>query len=148
MNIGIASDHRGYKLKEKLTKYLMKKHYNVINYGTDSIESVDYPDYAIKIGDGINKKEIDLGIIICGTGIGVSIVCNKIKGIRCAKVNNIKEAKMARAHNDANVLAIGSDLWLITAKDIVDAFINTPFSNEERHINRIAKITKIEEGNL
>lgn len=148
MNIGIASDHRGYKLKEKLTKYLMKKHYNVINYGTDSIESVDYPDYAIKIGDGINKKEIDLGIIICGTGIGVSIVCNKIKGIRCAKVNNIKEAKMARAHNDANVLAIGSDLWLITAKDIIDAFINTPFSNEERHINRIAKITKIEEGNL
>lgn len=145
MKIGIASDHRGFLLKQKLTNYLEKKGYNVINYGTDSNESVDYPDYAFKLCDGIISKECDFGIAICGTGIGISIACNKVKGIRCAKVSNEKEAIMTRKDNDANVLAIGADTSIFEAKDIVDAFLITNFTNDERHIRRIKKIMDYED---
>ena len=145
MKIGIASDHRGFLLKQKLTNYLEKKGYNVINYGTDSNESVDYPDYAFKLCNGIISKECDFGIAICGTGIGISIACNKVKGIRCAKVSNEKEAIMTRKDNDANVLAIGADTSIFEAKDIVDAFLITNFTNDERHIRRIKKIMDYED---
>ncbi len=148
MRIGIANDHRGFKLKQKLAKYLINRGYNVVDYGTDSDKSVDYPDYAIKIGKGIQKKEIDLGLVICGTGIGISIATNKLKGIRCAKVCSVREAKMAKSHNDANVIAINGNMCFLIAKRIVNAFIITDFSNEERHIRRINKIIKIEEENL
>ena len=147
MNIGISSDHGGFKLKEKLIKYLRGKGCNVIDYGTDSTESCDYPDYAYKLCKGINNKEVDLGIAICKTGIGMSIACNKIKNIRCAKVSDCIEAKMCRLHNDANIIALSASIVTFEAKDIVDAFITTKFSNEERHINRINKITKLEEDN-
>ena len=147
MNIGISSDHKGYKMKEKLIKYLEQKRCNVVDYGTDSIESCDYPDYAYKLCNGVNNGEVSLGIAICGTGIGISIACNKIKGIRCAKVSNSKEAKMSKLHNDANIVALSSNMILFEAKDIIDEFILTKFSNEERHINRINKITKLEQDN-
>lgn len=148
MTIGIASDHKGYKLKQRLTKYLIKKGYNVTNYGTDSIDSVDYPDYALKLGEGIRDNTIELGIVICGSGIGISIACNKINGLRCAKLNNISEAKLSRLHNNANVMAIAGNTNILKAKDIVDVFLKTPFSNEERHIRRLDKIIKMEENNI
>lgn len=146
MKIGITNDHRGLELKQKLTNYLEKKGYNIINYGTDTKDSVDYPDYAFKLCKALINKEIDFGIAICGTGIGISIACNKVKGIRCAKISTEKEAIMCRKHNDANVIALGSDISILEAKDIIDAFLITNFTNEERHINRIKKITDYEEN--
>lgn len=140
MKIGIASDHRGYKLKEKVTKYLKAKKYDVIDYGTDSSVSVDYPDFGIKLGEEYSNKSFDYGIAICSNGIGISIACNKVKGVRCAKVDNIKDAKMAREHNNANIIAIGSNKFLFEIKDIVDVFLKTKFSEEERHNRRIKKI--------
>lgn len=145
MNVGIANDHRGLKLKQKLTNYLEKKGYNVIDFGTDTIDSVDYPDYAFKLCDSINEENIDLGIAICGTGIGMSIACNKVKGIRCAKVSNSKEAILARKHNNANIIALSSDTSIMETKDIIDEFLNTNFSEDERHINRIKKMTDYED---
>ena len=138
--IGIASDHRGYNLKQKLTKYLNKKGYTVIDYGCDDSNSHDYPIYGFKLGEAIRDKEIEKGIAICGSGIGISIACNKVKGVRCAKVNNTKEAKYTRLDNDANVIAISGDTKFYKAKDIVDVFLKTPFSNEERHKNRIKMV--------
>jgi len=135
--IGIASDHRGYKLKQKLTKYLTKKGYTVIDLGTDGKASVDYPVYGFKLGIAVADIDVDKGIAICGSGIGISIACNKIKGVRCAKVDNVKEVKYARKDNDANVIAISGDMLTFRAKDIVDAFLNTQFTNLDRHKRRI-----------
>ena len=143
--IGIASDHGGFDLKEKIKNYLKELEYQVIDYGTMVDASVDYPDYAFKIGESIASKGIKLGIVICKTGIGMSIACNKVKGVRCAKVSNVEEAYLTRLHNDSNVIAIGADLDIEEACDIVETFIKTSFSNEERHIRRINKITEYEE---
>ena len=138
MNIGIASDHRGFKLKQEMTKYLKELGYNMIDYGTNSEDSTDYPIYAFKIGEAVRNKEIDFGVLICGTGIGMSIACNKVKDVRCAKVDNIEECKLARYHNDANVIAISADVN--NAKEIIHTFLKTGFSKEERHVNRINMI--------
>ena len=144
MKIGITNDHRGLVLKQTLTNYLENKGYNIIDYGTDSDDSVDYPDYAFKLGKSLQKKDIDLGIAICGTGIGMDIALNKVKGIRCAKASNEEEAILARSHNDANALALSAKIRSDIAKDIVDKFINTNFSNDKRHIERIQKIKEYE----
>lgn len=144
MKVGISSDHRGYKLKEKLKPYLIKKGYEIIDYGCDSNETVDYPDYGIKLGEAIKNKEIELGIVICGTGIGISIACNKVKGVRCAKVNTKKEAKLTRIHNNANVIALNEKMFTFEAKDIVDAFLTTKYKEEERFERRIKKISDYE----
>ena len=128
MKIGIASDHRGVILKEKIKKFL-NDDYQVIDYGTNSIESVDYPQYAYKIGEAIKDKKIDRGILICGTGIGMSIACNKVHGIRCAKINELEEAILARSHNNINVIALGEKTQ--NYKEIINAFLTTDFSNEE-----------------
>lgn len=140
MNIGIASDHRGVKQKNKIIKYLGKKGHNIYNYGTDSPDSVDYPDYAFLIGEKVNEGEIEIGILICGTGVGMCIASNKVSGIRCAKVDNAKEAKLSRLHNNANVISLSSAMGVTKMKDILDVFINTDFSNEERHIVRVNKV--------
>lgn len=140
MKIGLASDHGGYKLKEKIKNYLNKRKIDIIDYGTNSTESVDYPDFAHKLCKGINNKDVDYGIAICSTGIGISIACNKVKGIRCAKVDNVEEAKMTRLDNDANCLALNGKMPTYLAKDIIDIFINTDFSNLERHKRRIKKL--------
>lgn len=139
--IGIASDHAGYDLKEKIKKEL--KEYEIIDYGTMVNTSVDYPDYAFKIGESIANKGIKLGILICKTGIGMSIACNKVRGVRCAKVDNIEEAKLTRLHNNSNVIAVSAQNK--NAIEIVKTFLDTNFSNEERHIRRINKITEYEE---
>ena len=145
MKIGIVSDHRGVYLKGKLVEYLEHSGYEVINYGTDETTSVDFPEYAKKLGKGIIDKRVDLGIAICGTGIGMSIVLNKMKGIYCAKISNISEAVLCRNHNDANVIAISADISDDLAKSMVDKFISTPFLNEEKYIRRIDMI-KEQEG--
>ncbi len=138
--IGIASDHRGYNLKQKLTKYLTKKGYTVIDYGCDDTSSHDYPEYGFKLGEAVRDGKVEKGIAICGSGIGISIACNKVKNVRCAKVNNSKEAKYTRLDNDANVVALNGSMSLFKAKDIVDVFLKTKFSNEERHKKRIEMV--------
>lgn len=145
MKIVIANDHKGTKLKNKIISFLEKKGYEINNLGTDNEDSVNYPEYAFKVGESISKKESDLGILICGTGIGMSIAANKVKGVRCAHVYNADEAKLSREHNDANVLAISSRLSFNVAKKIILKFLETNFSNEERHINRINMIKNYEE---
>ena len=139
MKVAIGSDHRGFKLKTKLIKYLDKKGYEVLDLGTDSKESADYPDFGIKVGEAVRDKVADLGIVICGTGIGISIACNKVKGIRCAKVNTRREAKLTRIHNNANVIALNERMFLFEAKDIVDTFLKTEYKPVEKFESRSIK---------
>ena len=133
MNIGITNDHRGVKVKHFFTEYLNTLGYNVIDYGTDSEEPADFPDYAKKLGMGIKEEEVDLGIAICGTGIGMSIALNKMKGIYCAKVSTKSEAALSKSHNDANVIAISEEMDRELMKDVIKTFIETPFSNIDRY---------------
>ena len=108
MKIGIASDHRGYELKKKIMRNI--NNIEFVDFGTDSNKSVDYPDYAFKLCQGIIDKKVDLGIAICGSGIGISIACNKVKGIRCARVTTIKVVVITRKYNDSNVIAFSCDI--------------------------------------
>lgn len=144
MSIGITNDHRGVEAKQFLTEYLTALGYNVVNYGTDSKEPADFPDYAKRLGNGYLNHEIDLGIAICGTGIGMSIALNKMKGIYCAKVSTNSEAALSRAHNNANVIAISEEINHELMKDIIKTFIETPFSNIDRYIIRNNKIKELE----
>ena len=144
MVIGITNDHRGLKAKQFLTEYLTNLGYNVIDYGTDSEEPADFPDYAKKLGLGILNNEVNLGIAICGTGIGMSIALNKMIGIYCAKVSTPSEASLAKAHNNANVMAISEEMNEETMKEVVTKFIETPFSNIDRYKIRNDKIKEIE----
>ena len=146
MRIGIACDHRGYKLKEFLKKEL-ENNYEIIDLGTYSEESVDYPDYAFLLGENVSSGDLDYGIAICGSGIGISIACNKVKGIRCAKVSNVQDAKYTREDNDANIVALAGTTPEKEALEIVNTFLNTPFSNLEKHYRRITKIAEYEEKN-
>jgi len=146
MKIGIASDHRGVFLKNNLIEYLEHSGHKVVNYGTDTTESSDFPKYAFKMAKGIKKHEVDYGIAICGTGIGMSIACNKVKGIYCAKISNISEAVLCRSHNEANVIAISADIQDELAKSMVDKFIATSFSGEEKYIKRNNMIKEQEEN--
>ena len=143
MKLGIASDHRGYHLKEKIKEAI--EDIEIVDFGTNSEESCDYPDYAFKLGEAVAKKEVDYGIAICGSGIGISIACNKVKGIRCAKVSNREDARVTRIDNDSNIVAFKEDVPIDDALNIVYTFINTDFSEEEKHHRRVDKIIKYEE---
>ncbi len=144
VNIGITNDHRGVKAKHFLTEYLTALGYNVIDYGTDSEEPADFPDYAKKLGDGVKNNEVSLGIAICGTGIGMSIALNKMKGIYCAKVSTVSEATLSKAHNDANVIAISEEMGEDLMKEVITTFIYNPFTNIDRYKRRNDKIRDIE----
>lgn len=144
MNIGITNDHRGVEVKNFLTNYLEELGYNIIDYGTNSSEPADFPDYAKKLGDGILNGEVSLGIAICGTGIGMSIALNKMKGIYCAKVSMVSEASLSKAHNNANAIAISEEMDRELMKEVISTFINTPFSNIDRYKARNNKIKEIE----
>lgn len=137
MKVGIANDHRGFKLKNEILDYLKSLGYEVINYGSDTEEPVDYPIYAFKIGEAVKKGEIDRGILICRTGIGMSIACNKVKGVRCAKVDNVEEAALTRLDNDANVIAISYVKDITEIKEMIKTFLEIKFSDEERHHRRV-----------
>ncbi len=139
--IAVGSDHGGYELKQEIISYLKEKNLEYKDYGTDSKESCDYPVYAKKVANAIVDGECDRGILICGTGIGISITANKIKGIRAALCHDTFSAQATREHNDANILAMGARVvGPGLALKIVDTFLNTEFSNDERHIRRIEQI--------
>lgn len=141
--IAIGSDHAGFKLKEKIKEYLEKNNIEYKDFGTYTEESMDYPDVAIELAKSVATKEYEKGIIICGTGIGVSISANKVKGIRCALCHNEFTAQMAKKHNNANIIAFGARVIdEDTAIKIVDVWLNETF--EERHQRRLDKITKYE----
>lgn len=144
MRLGIGSDHQGFLLKREILNYYKGKETELVDYGTNSEEPVDYPDYAKKVGDAVVRGEVDLGVLICGSGVGVCIVANKIKGIRCARVINEQETYFARLHNDANIMSIAKTTNLKNAILMIDSFKNTKFSEEERHKRRIEKIKQIE----
>ena len=136
--IGLGCDHGGYELKQEIIKYLEEKGLPYKDFGCDSTKSVDYPIYARKVGRAIQNGECDKGILICGTGIGISIAANKMKGIRAALCTDCFSAEATRLHNDANILALGGRVvGPGLAVKIVDTFLNTEFSHEERHQRRI-----------
>lgn len=145
MKIGITSDHRGYKLKEKLKK-ILQNNYQIIDYGTNSEKKTDYTTYAFKLGKALSNNEIDLGIAICGTGIGMSIALNKIKKIMCAKVSTKKEAYYSKKHNNANAIAISGNLNYLKAKNIINTFINTTYETINPYQKRINDIKEYEQN--
>ena len=147
MKIGICSDHRGIFLKARLVEYLEHQGLEVVDYGTDNVDSADFPEYAFKLGKGILKKQVVYGIAICGTGIGMSIALNKMKGIYCAKISNISEAVLCRNHNDANVIAISADISDELVKSMVDKFISSSFLGDEKYVRRINMIKEQENSN-
>ena len=146
MKIGICSDHRGFYMKSVILEYLEHSGYEVIDFGTDSDESVDFPVYAFKLGDAISKRKVNFGIAICGTGIGMSIALNKVRGVICGKISNASEAMLCRAHNNANCIAMSEDISYDNAQEMVMKFINTPFSNMPKYVRRNKKISDRENG--
>ena len=144
MKIAVACDHGGLVLKKALLEYLNANGYDVVDYGTDLSDSCDYPDYALPAAEAVARGECDRGILICSTGIGISIAANKVPGIRCAHCHDTYSAKYTRLHNDANMIAfgqkvIGEGLML----EIVDTFLHTDFEGG-RHQRRVDKISAIE----
>lgn len=139
--IAIGSDHGGYALKKAVMEHLRARGLEYKDFGTYSTDSCDYPDFGRSVAKAVAAGEHERGIIICGTGIGISITANKIRGIRAALCSDCFSAEAARAHNDANILALGARvLGEGLALKITDTFLDTPFSNDERHIRRISKI--------
>ena len=143
MNIAIATDHTGKNVKNEIINFLNDE-YNVIDLSKDNYDTDDYPDYAFKVGEYVKNNKDTLGILLCGTGIGMSIAANKVKGIRCALVSNINEAKLSKEHNNANIIAMSAKQDINLIKECIKTFLTTEFSNEERHIRRINKIKEYE----
>lgn len=148
MKIAIGNDHTAVAMKNHITKYLEEQGHEIINFGTDSKERCDYPIYGKKVADAVASGECARGILICGTGIGISLAANKVKGIRAAVCSESYSAKLTRLHNDANIIAFGARVvGEATAETIVDAFINTDYEGG-RHQKRIDMITAIEQGEM
>lgn len=144
MKIALGADHAGYELKEKIKQHLQQRQIAVQDDGTNSTESVDYPDFAAKVAHDVSGRRADLGILVCGSGIGMAISANKIDGIRAANVSSEYEAQMSREHNNANVLALGSRILKEDeAIRIVDKWLATSFAGG-RHERRVEKITQLE----
>lgn len=145
MKIAIASDHAGYALKEILRQRLLNDGHEVQDLGTHSTESTDYPDYALQVGRRVSEGAVDRGVLVCSSGVGMSIAANKIHGVRAALAVHPEEVRLTRAHNDANVIAIGAKFVTEEqAAEYVDTFLNTEFEGG-RHARRVAKIAQIEE---
>lgn len=145
MKIAIGNDHAAVEMKKEIMAYLTEKGYEVQNFGTDTNESCDYPDIAAAVAEAVTGGQADQGVLICGTGIGMSIAANKVRGIRCAAVSEPVSARLAKEHNNANIIAFGARIvGLEEAKAIVDAFFSASFLGG-RHEKRVAKITALEE---
>lgn len=147
--IYLGADHNGFKLKEKIKKYLKTKNINYKDLGNHRLDPLDdYPDFAYKVAQKVKKGKNNMGILVCGSSHGVCITANKIKGIRAAEISTIKDAKFARADTDCNIMCLGG--WKIKSfqkvKRIIDTWLNTPFSKATRHQRRINKITRIEKN--
>ncbi len=144
MKIAIGSDHAGFLAKMQVIPYLKELGYEVVDFGTDSTESCDYPDFGFKVAKAVQSGECEKGIVICSTGIGISISANKVKGIRCSLCTNEFTAEMTRRHNDSNVLAMGAKVVSVDEmKKIIKIYFSTPFDGG-RHSARVDKIAKIE----
>ena len=146
MKIAIGCDHGALDLKNTVVAHLEKKGYEVQDFGTYTIDSCDYPDYAAQAAKAVAAGTCDKGIVLCTTGIGVSIAANKIKGIRCALLSDVMSARMTREHNDTNVMALGAGVvGQMLALEIVDTWLGTEFSHNERHQRRINKVMALEQ---
>jgi ribose 5-phosphate isomerase B len=145
VRIAIGSDHAGFFLKGDIAKLLEELGHSFHDFGTYSEESADYPEFAIAVAEAVAKGEFERGILICGTGIGMSIAANKVRGIRAALCHDVFSAKMSREHNDANVLCLGAkSIGLGLALEIVKAWLEADFSGEERHLRRLGKVEAVE----
>jgi len=145
MKIAIACDHGALALKNTLIAYLENKGYAVENFGTDTLDSCDYPDFVEPAAKAVAQGRCDRGIVLCSTGIGVSIAANKVKGIRCALLSDLMSARLTREHNDTNMMAMGAFVvGEALAKEIVDTWLTTEFSQGERHARRIDKVMALE----
>ena len=145
MKIAIGCDHGALTLKNAVIAHLEAKGYEVVNFGTDTLDSCDYPDYAGAAAKAVASGECENGIVLCTTGIGVSIAANKVKGIRCALLSDVMSARLTREHNDTNMMAIGAGVvGQMLALQIVDTWLTAPFSQGERHQRRIDKMMALE----
>ena len=145
MKIAIGNDHAGVELKNHISEHLIKQGHEVVNFGTDSTESTSYPIYAARVAKAVASGECERGVLICGTGIGISIAANKVKGIRCALCSEPCSAEVTRRHNNANILAFGArTIGPLIAESMVDVFMSTPFEGG-RHQDRIDLISELEE---
>jgi len=145
MKLSIACDHGALALKNKMVTHLQNKGYEVVDFGTHTLDSCDYPDFAAPAAQAVASGEGEKGIVLCTTGIGVSITANKIKGVRCALLSDVMSARMTREHNDTNMMAIGAGVvGEMLALEIVDTWLGTPFSHNERHQRRIDKVMALE----
>ena len=145
MKISIACDHGALDLKNAIIAHLQEQGHTVVNFGTDTLDSCDYPDYAGAAAKAVAAGECDRGIVLCSTGIGVSIAANKVKGVRCALLSDPMSARLTREHNDTNVMAMGAFIvGQALALQIVDTWLATEFSGGERHARRIAKLAELE----
>lgn len=145
MKIAMGNDHGGTELKWVIKEYLESKGHEIVNYGTDTNESCDYPVYGRKVAEVVAAGEADCGILICGTGVGISIAANKVKGIRAAVCSDCATARLVKQHNNANILAFGARIVGVElAKDICDAYLEAEFEGD-RHIRRISMIHEIEQ---
>ena len=145
MKIAMACDHGAVELKNKLKAHLQEKGMEVVDFGTHTTDSCDYPDYIAPAARAVASGECDRGIVLCTTGIGVSIVANKIKGIRCALLSDTVTARLTREHNDTNMMALGAGVTgPMLAQEIVDVWLGTEFSHSERHQRRIDKVMALE----
>ncbi|NLL07174.1 MAG: ribose 5-phosphate isomerase B [Clostridiaceae bacterium] len=144
MRVAIGSDHAGYELKDAIVKILKNNNYEVVDFGTCDSKSVDYPDYGLKVAEAVKEGDCEKGIIICGTGIGISVSANKVPGVRAALCTNSLMARLSREHNNANVLALGARIvGFDLAIDIVETWLKTEFLGD-RHQRRLDKIEDIE----
>lgn len=144
MKIALGADHAGFELKNRIGQHLQEKGIEIHDHGTNSPQSVDYPDFARVVGEVVRRRQVDLGILVCGSGIGMAIAANKVEGIRAANVSSEYEAQMSREHNDANVLALGARILKVEqAIAIVETWLNAQFAGG-RHERRVEKIAEIE----
>ena len=145
MKVSIATDHNGVVEKQELINFLYELNVSVLDCSTNNTPTDDYPDFAEVVAKNVATNQSDLGILLCGTGIGMSIAANKVKGIRCAKVSSVDEARLSKEHNNANIIALSYKENMDVLKEMIKTFIETPFSNEERHARRVEKINNLED---
>jgi ribose 5-phosphate isomerase B len=146
--IALGADHAGFELKEALKGWLIDQGYQVLDYGTHSTESVDYPDYAAQVAEAVAVQKVERGVLICGTGLGMAIAANKVAGVRAALCSDLYTARMSREHNDANVLTLGGRLMgPEMAQDILQMWLTTAFAGG-RHRRRVDKITALEDRHV
>jgi ribose 5-phosphate isomerase B len=143
VKVALGADHRGFRLKEDLKRWLAARGHEAVDLGPDSADRVDYPDYAFKVAGAVARRQSDRGILVCSTGIGMSIAANKVQGVRAALVDSVRLARLSREHNDANVLCLGADIVSSAlARRIVGVWLKTEFAGG-RHARRVRKLGRV-----